>query len=63
MYGWDSYFIIVDFSAMAGSILQGHGEQLLFEVEHYGAVLNANRNLLPYALSAPFPDLDDSGSL
>jgi len=27
-------------------------KQLLFEVEHYGAVLNAS-DLLPYALSAP----------
>jgi alpha,alpha-trehalase len=53
MYGWDSYFILL------GLIRDGELElakcmvqQLLYEVEHYGTVLNANRT---YMLSRSQP--------
>ncbi len=44
MYGWDSYFIVLglvhsELYAMA----KGMVDNFLFEIEHYGAVLNANR--------------------
>ena len=44
LYGWDSYFILLgllhdDEIALAQSLT----DQLLYQIEHYGAVLNANR--------------------
>jgi alpha,alpha-trehalase len=53
MYGWDSYFIQLGLLrdgklALAKSMV----EQLLYEVEHYGTVLNANRT---YMLSRSQP--------
>ncbi len=44
LYGWDSYFILLgllhdDEMALAQSLT----DQLLYQVEHYGTVLNANR--------------------
>ncbi|HTZ48771.1 MAG TPA: trehalase family glycosidase [Verrucomicrobiae bacterium] len=44
MYGWDSYFILRGL-LRAGKIDLGKGmvENFYFEIEHYGAVLNANR--------------------
>lgn len=44
LYGWDSYFIVLGLLhdqefALAKSLI----EQLLYEVKHYGTVLNANR--------------------
>ena len=44
LYGWDSYFILVGLLhdgelALAKSLT----DQLLYQVEHYGSVLNANR--------------------
>ncbi|WIG56904.1 MAG: trehalase [Rhodanobacteraceae bacterium] len=55
MYGWDSYFIVL-------GLVAGHREKLaldmtnnaLYEVEHYGGVLNANRT---YYLSRSQPPL------
>ena len=55
MYGWDSYFIVL-------GLLADHHEKLaldmtnnaLYEVEHYGGVLNANRT---YYLSRSQPPL------
>jgi len=55
MYGWDSYFIVL-------GLVADHHEQLaldmtnnaLYEVEHYGGVLNANRT---YYLSRSQPPL------
>ena len=55
MYGWDSYFIVL-------GLLADHREQLardmvdnaLFEVEHYGAVLNANRTYYLTRSQPPF---------
>jgi alpha,alpha-trehalase len=53
MYGWDSYFIQLGLLrdgelALAKSMV----EQFLYEVEHYGTVLNANRT---YMLSRSQP--------
>src|SRR5580700_10694598 len=44
MYGWDSYFILLGLEADHHEALaKGIVDNFLFEVEHYGAVLNANR--------------------
>jgi len=55
MYGWDSYFII------RGLLRSGHAElargmvdNFLFEVEHYGAMLNANRTYYLTRSQPPF---------
>src|SRR5438552_602304 len=55
MYGWDSYFIIV------GLLRDGRLDlardvvnNFLFEVEHYGAVLNANRTYYLTRSQPPF---------
>ncbi|MEO1394254.1 MAG: trehalase family glycosidase [Cyanobacteria bacterium J06634_5] len=55
LYGWDSYFILLgllqdDELALAQSLT----DQLLYQVEHYGTVLNANRT---YFLSRSQPPL------
>ncbi|MEO0455541.1 MAG: trehalase family glycosidase [Cyanobacteria bacterium P01_A01_bin.114] len=47
MYGWDSYFILLGLLqdgeiALAKSMV----DQLLYEVDHYGTVLNANRTYM-----------------
>ncbi|UGB37076.1 trehalase family glycosidase [Frateuria soli] len=55
MYGWDSYFIQL-------GLLAGHRDDLardmtdnmLFEVEHYGGVLNANRTYYLTRSQPPF---------
>jgi len=44
MYGWDSYFIIL--GLLRSGLYQmalGMVDNFLFEIEHYGGVLNANR--------------------
>ena len=44
MYGWDSYFIIVGLLRDGRlDLARDMVNNFLFEVEHYGAVLNANR--------------------
>src|SRR6266852_6496878 len=44
MYGWDSYFIVVGLLRDGRlDLAQDMVNNFLFEVEHYGAVLNANR--------------------
>jgi alpha,alpha-trehalase len=53
MYGWDSYFILLGLlrdgeMAMAQSMV----DQLVYQVQHYGKVLNANRT---YMLSRSQP--------
>lgn len=55
MYGWDSYFILLgllqdDRVDLALSII----ENMVYEIEHYGAILNANRT---YYLSRSQPPL------
>lgn len=55
MYGWDSYFIILGL-VQEGQIdlAKGIVENFFFEIEHYGAVLNANRT---YFLTRSQPPL------
>lgn len=55
MYGWDSYFI------MRGLILDGHLdeakgmlENFFYEIENYGAILNANRTYYLTRSQPPF---------
>jgi alpha,alpha-trehalase len=44
MYGWDSYFIIVGLVHDGeNELAKGMVENFFFELEHYGAILNANR--------------------
>src|SRR5437899_517756 len=55
MYGWDSYFIILGL-LRAGRIdlARGMVENFFFEIEHYGAVLNANRTYFLTRSQPPF---------
>jgi alpha,alpha-trehalase len=55
MYGWDSYFIIRGL-LRAGRIdlALGMVENFFFEIEHYGAVLNANRTYYLSRSQPPF---------
>lgn len=55
MYGWDSYFIALGLledgrSELAEAIL----EHFLYEIEHYGAILNANRTYYLTRSQPPF---------
>jgi alpha,alpha-trehalase len=55
MYGWDSYFIIrglVQDNRL--DLAQGMIENFFFEIEHYGAVLNANRTYYLTRSQPPF---------
>lgn len=55
MYGWDSYFIIRGLLGDNRSDLaQGMVENFFFEIEHYGAVLNANRTYYLTRSQPPF---------
>jgi alpha,alpha-trehalase len=55
MYGWDSYFIIRGL-LQAGKLDMARGmvENFFFELEHYGAVLNANRTYYLTRSQPPF---------
>jgi alpha,alpha-trehalase len=55
MYGWDSYFIIRGL-LRDGHLLLARGmvENFFFEIEHYGAVLNANRTYYLTRSQPPF---------
>ncbi|HXT27089.1 MAG TPA: trehalase family glycosidase [Candidatus Eisenbacteria bacterium] len=55
MYGWDSYFIVRGL-VRAGRIELAKGmiENFLFEIEHYGTVLNANRSYYLSRSQPPF---------
>src|SRR6266853_3968836 len=66
MYGWDSYFIIRGL-LRAGRVELAHGmvDNFFFEIEHYGAMLNANRTYYltrsqPPFLSSMFVDVYDA---
>ena len=66
MYGWDSYFIIRGL-LRAGHIELARGmvDNFFFEIEHYGAMLNANRTYYltrsqPPFLSSMFIDVYDA---
>jgi len=55
MYGWDSYFIVLGLEADHREILaKGMVDNFLFEIEHYGAVLNANRTYYLTRSQPPF---------
>lgn len=55
MYGWDSYFIVLGLMAdHHNDLARGMVENQLFEVEHYGAVLNANRTYYLTRSQPPF---------
>src|SRR5216683_6599710 len=55
MYGWDSYFIIRGL-LRAGRIELARGmvDNFFFEIEHYGAMLNANRTYYLTRSQPPF---------
>ncbi|MGC1548130.1 MAG: trehalase family glycosidase [Rhodanobacter sp.] len=55
MYGWDSYFIVLGLLADHRTVLaRGIVDNFLFEIEHYGAVLNANRTYYLSRSQPPF---------
>lgn len=55
MYGWDSYFILLGLEADGrADLARGIVENFLFEVEHYGGVLNANRTYYLTRSQPPF---------
>ncbi len=55
MYGWDSYFIILGLEAdHKEALAKGMVDNFLFEIEHYGAVLNANRTYYLTRSQPPF---------
>jgi alpha,alpha-trehalase len=55
MYGWDSYFIIRGLLESGRTELaKGMVENFFFEIEHYGAVLNANRTYYLSRSQPPF---------
>lgn len=55
MYGWDSYFIVLGLEAdHKEALAKEMVDNFLFEIEHYGAVLNANRT---YYLTRSQPPL------
>src|SRR5579864_6156062 len=55
MYGWDSYFIIRGL-LQAGrlDLARGMVDNFFFEIEHYGAMLNANRTYYLTRSQPPF---------
>jgi alpha,alpha-trehalase len=55
MYGWDSYFIVLGLEAdNRPALAKGMVDNFLFEIEHYGAVLNANRTYYLARSQPPF---------
>jgi alpha,alpha-trehalase len=55
MYGWDSYFILLGLEAdHREPLAKGMVDNFLFEIEHYGAVLNANRTYYLTRSQPPF---------
>ena len=55
MYGWDSYFILLGLEADHHEALaKGIVDNFLFEIEHYGSVLNANRTYYLTRSQPPF---------
>ena len=55
MYGWDSYFIMLGLEADHHEALaRDMVDNFLFEIEHYGAVLNANRTYYLTRSQPPF---------
>lgn len=55
MYGWDSYFIILGLEAdHRESLAKNIVDNFLFEIEHYGGILNANRTYYLTRSQPPF---------
>ncbi len=55
MYGWDSYFIILGLVAdNKTELAKGMVENFFFEIENYGAILNANRTYYFTRSQPPF---------
>jgi len=55
MYGWDSYFIVLGLEAdHRDKLAKNMVDNFLFEIEHYGAVLNANRTYYLTRSQPPF---------
>jgi alpha,alpha-trehalase len=58
MYGWDSYFIILGLveekKESDSKLAQGMVENFFFEIENYGAILNANRTYFFTRSQPPF---------
>ncbi len=55
MYGWDSYFIILGLvHDHRSGLARGMVENFFFEIENYGAVLNANRTYFFTRSQPPF---------
>ncbi len=55
MYGWDSYFIVLGLVAdQQNEMAKNMVDNQLFEVENYGAVLNANRSYYLTRSQPPF---------
>jgi alpha,alpha-trehalase len=55
MYGWDSYFILLGLEAdHKEKLAKGIVDNFLFEIEHYGGVLNANRTYYLTRSQPPF---------
>lgn len=55
MYGWDSYFIILGLLRdNRRELVRGIVDNFLFEIEHYGGVLNANRTYYLTRSQPPF---------
>jgi alpha,alpha-trehalase len=55
MYGWDSYFILLGLLDDGKlDLARGMVENFFFEIEHYGAVLNANRTYYLSRSQPPF---------
>lgn len=55
MYGWDSYFIILGLLRdNRPELAKGMIENFFFEIDHYGAILNANRTYYFSRSQPPF---------
>ena len=55
MYGWDSFFILLGLEAdHREALAKGMVDNFLFEIEHFGAVLNANRTYYLTRSQPPF---------
>jgi alpha,alpha-trehalase len=55
MYGWDSYFILLGLLRDGRvDLARGMVENFFYEIEHYGAILNANRTYYLTRSQPPF---------
>lgn len=55
MYGWDSYFIALGLVEDGlTDLAKGMADHLIYQVEHYGAILNANRTYYLTRSQPPF---------